>query len=262
MKIVNRSGVPESLFKYLLNDTYDYSEKGNSISATELLKPLQACILKRRYDSLLEMDAIDRLWSLLGSGVHAILEDEKGIEKIERLKTVVEGREVSGKFDRIFNNKITDYKVTSAWTVVFKSREPEWIWQLSIYRWLYFKAKGVTLDETGSIVAILRDWSEKNSKTKDGRPNDRYPKAPAVELNYRLHSLEDTEKHVTELVKNIIRNETVDDARLPECSDEDRWYNKDKKVYMRCAKYCEVNKFCKQFERENIFESIEVAEVA
>src|SRR3990167_2697420 len=108
MKIVNRSGIPDALFRYLTRDDYDYQSKGDSFSVPELLNPVQMILLKRRYWSQIETDAIDRLWILLGSGVHAILEKEPGIEKIERLRTEVLGRTVSGRFDRIFNGEITD----------------------------------------------------------------------------------------------------------------------------------------------------------
>lgn len=249
MKIVNKSQIPDALFRYLKTDLYDHEEKGNSISATELLKPVRMTVLRRRYDSLLEVDAIDQLWKLLGTGVHAVLEKEKGMEKIERLKVTVLGREVSGRWDRIFKNKITDYKVTSAWSIVFGDREEEWVWQLSIYRWLYFKVKGVLLDETGSIVAILRDWSEKNLKTnKFGKVSDTYPKAPAIELNYKLKTIEETEAFVTECVLNIINSEKLEDDALPLCSDEDRWWNEKNGEYKRCEKYCEVKQYCKQYK--------------
>ena len=262
MKIVNKSGIPDSIFRYLKTDLYDHEAKGDSISVTELLKPVQAMILRRRYDSQLEGDAIDQLWKLLGTGVHSILEKEKGIEKIERLKTVVLGREISGKFDRIFQNKITDYKVTSSWSVAYGSREDEWVWQLSIYRWLYWKVKGVVLADTGAIVAILRDWSEKNLKpNKYGKVNEKYPKAPALELNYELKHLDETEKFVEQQVKKILKEEKAEDMRLEECTDEERWFNNEKKVYMRCEKYCEVKGFCQQFKRQNMFENIETAEV-
>ena len=257
MKIVNKSNIPDSLFRYLKQDNYDYEEKGNSFSATELLNPTQIVILRRRYWSQIEVDAIDNLWKLLGTGVHAILEKEKGIEKIERLKVQVEGREVSGRWDRIFNNEITDYKVTSAFTLMYGSRKEEWTLQLSIYRWLYYKVKGVLLESKGHIVALLRDWSAKN--VKEG---SKYPDAPAKELHFNLLTPEETEAFVTEKVKQIIAAEKLHDHELPKCTDEERWYKSSTRTYGRCAKYCEVAKYCTQFNKEKQLESIEDAEVA
>ena len=255
MKIVNKSGIPDALFRYLSQDNYDYEKKGDSFSATELLNPIQIIILKRRHWKDITVDAIDQLWKLLGSGVHAILETEQGIEKIERLSIDVLGRKVSGKWDRIFGDEITDYKVTSAWTMVYGSREHEWRLQLSIYRYLYHKCKGVFLRPHGYIVALLRDWAARDAKKMN------YPKAPAVQVKLELLSIEDTEAFITGRIKAIIEAEALPDAKLPECSDEDRWYNATKKTYMRCAKYCEVAKFCGQLAREKARESVELAEV-
>lgn len=261
MKIVNRSNIPDSLFRYLSQDNYDYELKGKSLSATEILNPVQIVILKRRYWKDITVDAIDRLWAMLGNGVHAILEKEKDMEKIERLKVEVLGREVSGKWDRIFKNEITDYKVTSAWTIVYGSRVKEWMEQLSIYRWLYFKRKGVLLASKGHIVALLRDWSDKNLKPqKNGNPS-KYPKAPAQEIDIDLMTPEDTEKFVTAKVDAITKAETLPDDLLPNCSDEDRWYNETKKTYIRCAKYCEVASFCKQLAKEKEREAEPLAEI-
>lgn len=255
MKIVNLSKIPDALFRYLSQDSYDYDAKGDSLSATELLNPTQIVILKRRHWNEIVVDGADRLWQMLGNGVHAILEKEDGIEKIERLKVRILGREVSGKWDRIFKNEITDYKVTSVWTVIYKSRNLEWKLQLSIYRWLYFRVKGVLLNSKGFIVALLRDWSKKDMTKKN------YPDFGAVQVELDLLTPDETEAYVTAKVKTIIEAEKLSDNALPECTDEERWYNYQKKTYLRCKDYCEVSPFCKQLEREKKRESIPDGEV-
>ena len=246
MKIINKSKIPDALFRYLKQDLYDYEEKGESLSVTEILNPIQAVVLRRRHEDEIEVDAIDRLWILLGVGVHAILEQEKGIEKIERLKAEILGREISGKFDRIFNNKITDYKVTSAWTLAYRSRDEEWVWQLSIYRWLYWKVKKIKLDLTGSIVCLLRDWAEKNLT------NPNYPRSAAVEVKFNLHDFKEVEEFLHVRVALIKKYEKLPDNKLLECSSEERWYNPKQDVYNRCDKYCAAAPFCNQLKREGV----------
>lgn len=247
MKIINKSRIPDALFRYLAVDHYDHEEKGDSLSATELLNPIQIIVLNRRYFKDIVVDAIDRLWIMLGNGVHKILEEEEGIEKIERLKVKVCGRDVSGRWDRIFDNRVTDYKITSAWTVVYGSRNEEWRLQLSIYRWLYYKVKGILLDKHGSIVALLRDWSEKNTKPLKSGLENNYPKAPAVEISFSLLSTEDTQKFIEDKVKAVTQAEKLKDDKLPGCTDEERWLQKSG-VYTRCEKYCNVATFCKQWK--------------
>lgn len=243
-RIVNDSKIPESIFNYLSIDNYDYKAKGDSFSATELLNPVQVILLKRRHADEITVDAADRLWVMLGNGVHAILENEKGIEPIERLTAEVLGVKISGKWDRIKNNKITDYKVTSAFTVMYRSREQEWMEQLSIYRWLYFKRYGVLLDSKGYIVALLRDWAAKELS------NARYPRAGAVEIELNLMSPEETEDFLEHKIKKIKKAEKVKDKDLPKCTDKERWWNENKKVFNRCARYCEAAAFCVQYNTE------------
>ena len=257
MKLTNKQNLPEAIFSYLSQDFYDHGAKGDSYSATELLKPTQEIILSRRHHDKLEVDVLDRIWSLFGQGIHAVLEKERGMEPIVRVKAVVAGKTVSGKWDRIKDGKLTDYKCTSAWTVVYKDRYPEWRKQLSIYRWLYWKANGVLLNGTGTIIAILRDWSDKNLKEGGS-----YPPFPIMEIPFDLMSVEETEVLVLAKLREIAGAEMLPDELLPTCTDEERWYNKTKKTYMKCAKYCPVNKFCKQFGKENEFLALPDAEVA
>lgn len=239
MKIVNRNNLPESIFNFLKNDLYDGEKAGESYSATELLKPVQEIVLTRRHWPEIEIDAGDRLWSLFGQGVHAVLEKEEDVEPIERIYAEINGKKISGKFDRIKNGIIFDFKVTSAWTVVYSSRFKEWRHQLSIYRWLYWQKYQKELSSKGFIVAILRDWDQRNTES-----NEKYPKSPIVEIQLTLLSLNETEAMLESKLQVI--EEAMNSQVLPKCSPEERWYNEKKKIYNKCLKYCPAFKFCEQ----------------
>lgn len=254
MRIVNKSGIPESIHNFLVKDYYDHTEKGDSYSATELLKPVQEIILSRRHGDEIEVDSSERLWSVLGSGVHSILESEDGIEPIERLKAEIEGLTISGKPDRIKDGKIYDYKVTSAFSILYGSRLDEWRFQLSIYRWLYSKQKGIKLADKGYIVAILRDWQEPN--VKEG---SKYPRAPMMEVPIHLMSLEATEMWLTVKIRKIKKELQKSDQELSKCTDKDRWWNQTKRKYMKCDRYCNARAFCQQIKKQQA-EEIELAE--
>jgi hypothetical protein len=243
MRINNASGLPEIIYKWLQQDMYDGA--GDSISATTLLKPAQEYWLTQRYWNDIEVDAIDRIWSLFGQGVHAVLEKLEGEElQEERLFAEIEGAKISGKFDLIHNNKLIDWKTTSSFTIIYNSREQEWKKQLSIYRWLFKKARKITLDSEATIVAILRDWSASNvSRIKN------YPKLPIMEIPIELLSLKDTEKLITNKIELFRQYEDTPDGQLLECTPEEMWYNAKKDEYMRCQKYCACNKFCQQKKR-------------
>ena len=52
----------------------------------------------------------------------------------------------------------------------------EWEYQLNIYAWLIEKVKKIPVHDLG-IVAILRDWKQREVGTKEN-----YPEAPIKEL--------------------------------------------------------------------------------
>lgn len=247
MKIVNASKVPDIIFKWLQQDFYDSDEAEGTLSITTLLKPVQETVLIQRHNEDITVDAMERLFSLLGSGVHAVLEkvESKDIVPIERLFWEIEGRKISGKYDLIRkkSNKVTDFKVTSAWSVVYGSRIDDWRHQLSSYRYLYFKNKKVLLSDVGSIIGIFRDWRESDAQ-KEG-----YPKQPIMEMNVKLLGIDETESFLKDKVKNIIRTEPLADNRLPQCSDEDRWFNPRSRKNAKCEKYCLASEFCSQWKR-------------
>ena len=245
MKVVNRSNVPEMIFKGLQKDEYDYDNAGD-FSATSLIKPIQITILEKRYWDKIEVDAIDRLWSVFGSAIHKIYEDIE-IENSEsetRLSTQIRNKIITGKFDRRVGDHLYDLKVTSAWTLRYGSRLDEWKLQLSIYRYLYWRVNEIELSDTAYILAILRDWSEKNVGINN------YPDAPIVQVELKLEPISYMQHWIYKRVDDILCGESLSDDNLPECTPEEKWYN-EKKGNIRCEKYCNVKEFCKQREREN-----------
>lgn len=244
MKIVNRSNLPYLVYKFLEQDFYDSDASKGTISATTFLKPLQEIILTERYSDKIEVDSIDRIWSLFGSGIHAVLEkiEDSSIENIERVYADVLGEKVSGKWDVLKDNTLTDYKVTSVWSYIFGSRKNEHKTQLSIYRWLYYKQKNVVLNDEGNIILIFRDWAERD-KEKDG-----YPEKPILEIKYKLYSFEAVEKFLTKKVGEIQKSRKLKDEELPECTNEQRWYNKRTGKFNKCFKYCLAKDYCVQLK--------------
>jgi len=241
MKIINKSKIPDVMFEYLKSDTYDYNP--DTISATQLLKSTREYILTKRYNDKIEVDAADRLWQVLGSAVHSVLEQaELSKHQEERLFYEFKGFKISGKFDLLYRGRLTDFKCTSAFTVMFGSRTEEWIKQLSIYRWLYAKVKQITLPDDADIICIFRDWALRNIK-----PGSKYPDSPMITVSIKLMSLDKTEKFIEAKLKEIEVNNTLSDHILKPCTDYERWWNEKQKKYNKCDKYCVCNKFCSQY---------------
>lgn len=245
MIITNKSQLPDSIFKFLeqAHSFYDHDAVAGTLSATTLLKPIQEIVLLKRYGDQIEVDGMDQMWSVLGSGVHAVLEKTEGYQPCGRLYAEIDGVKISGKPDYIVNKCVDDYKITSVFSIIFKSKERDWRRQLSIYRYLYFKQNGVLLDEIGHIVAILRDWN------KNGKGDD-YPKFPMVEITLKLSSIEATEQFLRSKITDLKIFEKELDSVLPECTDEERWYNEKSGKYLKCEKYCQAASKCVQWKKE------------
>ena len=217
MKITNKYNLPGPLVDAIRNDSYN--SKADA-SVTELLKPLQAIVLGRIHKDEMVEDASDRIWALLGQAVHAILERHEASDRLqeERLFTKINGWTISGQADLLESKKLSDYKVTSVWSVRYG--HDDWERQLNLLRYLYY-LNGFTDIEELEICAILRDWNR-----KEAARNPDYPQRPAQTVKVRLWDIAEAEvwlkRRVTEL-----QNAYMDSDNLPECTPEERWAKPD-----------------------------------
>jgi hypothetical protein len=234
MRVVNKFGMPDLIFKFLSNDMYDFVPNPTSVSGTGLLKPPREKLLTDRHNSEIEVDAGSRIWSLFGQGVHAVLEHGNLSDKQEERMTIkFNGFTVSGKFDLIIDNQLNDFKTLFSYTLTHNTREKEWTEQLSIYRWLYFKKHGKELNSSGKIIAIIKDWKKKYLGVTEN-----YPSGPVVEIVLPLMSFDETEKFVAGKIDVLKQLAEVPDDELPVCSDEDTWMGN------KCEDYCLAYNFC------------------
>lgn len=277
MNFTNIHGLPDSLAQAIKNDPY--SAGASDISVTKLIDSPKRRALMKRYGEFIVTDLSKSLFSLLGQGVHNVLERSSQGEEIiaeQRFFSEVEGWTISGQVDR-FNTatgELEDYKVTSAYKVI-KGDVKEWERQLNVLAWLLRQA-GHNVEKL-SIVAIIRDWSMTDAKNKPD-----YPKAPFAVINISLWK----EDSVFEYIQQRIRLHQAAERGEPiGCSDEERWYEgttwalmkkggkraikvyrrkedigteiadglyveERKGGYRRCAEYCEVSAFCDQYQSE------------
>lgn len=284
MRLTNKYNLPQTFVNILQRPAY--TKGGANISATELINSPRIVQLKRLFDNELEQDVADQIWSIFGTAIHAVLEHGKDRNHLveERLHAVVDGWSISGAIDlQVIEDDgiiVSDYKTTGAWSVM--NEKAEWEQQLNIYAWLVETVKQKPVKGL-SIVAIIRDWSRRESETRDG-----YPEAPVKEIPINIWSYEER----TEFIKARIREhssglfsaETGTD--LPECTSAQMWEKQTsyaiKKIgnkratavvdteedanaklaelgkgyavevrpgeRTRCANYCQVNRFCNQYK--------------
>ena len=165
-------------------------------------------------------DAVDFVWSRFGTSVHTMFEESlKGSDVIteERLFTETQGWKLSGAIDAQEVTPdgviISDFKVTSVWSVVFD--KTSWHKQLNVYAYLVRKAKGQTVKKV-QIVALLRDWVRR--KAEEGGD---YPSAPIVIIDIPLWSNEEQDDYVESQMKAHI--EAANTENLIHCTSEETW---------------------------------------
>lgn len=213
--ITNKKNLPETFVKVLERDCH----KSADYSASQLTKPVQMVHLEKRHREEIEEDVTDRIWALFGQAVHAILQKGETENQLVEgyLKETVDGVVLSGMSDLYEDGKISDYKVTSAWSWVFiKDKIPEYESQLNTYAWLFEKA-GFPVKAL-EIVMILRDWIASKAKYDAG-----YPDCQVQVIQIKLWPMEKREEYIKSRVRLYEKYKDYPDAELPNCTPEDRW---------------------------------------
>ena len=224
--ITNKHGLPDSFLNYARSDKYSRGDA--DISVTQLIDAPQVLLLREKHQEETSTDVMDMIFALFGTAVHSVLETGKtpNVVKEQRLYDTVRGWKISGAIDQyeILGDDlvITDYKVTSVWSVMFDKQE--WINQLNVYAYLLevHKQKPVT---NIKICAILRDWNRTQARLKPD-----YPQHPVAYIDIPLWSMKDRIKYVNDRVtahQDARQMFDLEDKLTP-CSDKERWAKEDK----------------------------------
>ena len=213
MKITNRYSLPTPLVRAV---SHERPYEPGVISVTSLIKPPQMYALEIAHDDEIEEDASDRIWMLLGSAVHSVLEwaQVDNVLQEEELRTTVLGWTVTGRPDLYEEpGMLDDYKVTSVYAFL-NGVKVEWEQQVNGYAWL-FGLHGFPVEEA-RIVAILRDWTKSKVNGAD------YPPAASLTLPVVLWPAERQAHFVEDRVQ---LHQAVIEGRIeaPPCTPEERW---------------------------------------
>lgn len=262
MALTNKTGIPIELAVWLATDDYDYDNDPNTISATALLASPRKRILSNRFieankhptdiSSLVEScigraihNSVESAWKnnyrkslrhlgisqdkinsiIINPSKEQLRERNRGL-KANALPIYIEQRNhkeiagwrVSGKFDMCVGGKIKDIKSTKTYTYVKGTSKQEHILQGSIYRWLN---PDIVTEDTMEILYVFKNFE----KFKIGKEN--YPESQLLAVNYKLLSLEETEKKITELLEVLRKYEKSPEEDIPLCNNHDLWADGD-----------------------------------
>jgi hypothetical protein len=246
MKITNKFGVPETIVALANRDSYS---KGKSdFSVTEIISPPRIQLLRRKHYAQMETDVSDLLWSMMGTALHVVAERSQvdNHTNEERLFLEIDGVVLSGAIDLQYEEdgcvQITDYKFTSAWSVM--NDKPEWEIQQNIYAWMVSKVKGKHVNSV-RICALIRDWNRREAQRKQD-----YPQAPIQIVNLRLWTPEETEEYVRSRLELHRVAKVLSDwgDELPECTEEDKWIRETKYAVKKAGRKTAVRVFDSEAE--------------
>lgn len=216
MELTNKAGIPLPIYKAITNHQYSGDGEDVYASVTGLLKPPWMWSLERKHRGEIQEDAADRIWAMIGTAVHDAIynatKDEADFLAEERLSAEIDGKRISGGVDlyRDTDGKriITDYKVTSVWSVIHQSSLEDWTNQLNLYAWLY-RENGFSVDGL-SIIAIMRDWVARKARYERD-----YPNYQVREIRIKLKPHEE----VTQWIRDRIKAHESPEL----CTAEERW---------------------------------------
>jgi len=219
--ITNNHGAPATLVA-LARKNY-YSKGDSDYSVTELLSPPRVRRLQERHDAVLTKDVSDMLWALLGSALHVVAERASAEDHVteERIVAEIDGVKVSGGIDLQEMTSegviITDYKFTSAYSVM--NEKKEWEEQLNLYKWLVESVKRVPVKGL-KICALIRDFSRHDRR-------DNYPDSPIHMVDIPMWDSVTAEAFVRSRLQLHTEAKFADamEEPLPPCSAEERWFS-------------------------------------
>ncbi len=285
--ITNKQNLPEAFVKYASDGDRDYVP--HRYSVTELLLPVREIILNRKHAHEIETDVADCIPALFGTAVHQVLENnapvlESGIETEVSIECEFGDDVVAGRIDLLdlVKKEILDYKTCSV-SKVMREDFNDWEMQNMIYSYLIFKKKDIVIRDLKDY-ALMKDWSKMKAATSSN-----YPQSPVYLFKKYMEDsdFDFIEKWIQNKLDLI--NKYIDSDKLPECTDEEKWYTgtkyavyknvSDKRAiyvadteedahnyihnklgaaeievrkgeYLKCKLYCSCYKFCKKGENQ------------
>lgn len=232
--ITNRLNLPQP---FVDAATSNHEYKPHRYSVTEVLGGTCEAVLKRRHHGEGEEDVADRVFAIFGTAVHKVLQEAEATDtqlQENWLSVPVrvgesEEYELSGIFDLYDDatGKVTDYKTTSVWTVLFGDFD-KWRNQCLAYCWM-LRQHGFDA-HSGEIVAILRDHNQRKARTERD-----YPPHPVFRIGWDFSDADfsEVEADIFAWFANVVHEETVPDDQLEPCTPEQRWHKPDKWAVMR-----------------------------
>ena len=250
MKVTNKNNLPQALVNAVGLTQHN---KEGCYSATTLLHGVREILLTKRHWEEMEADVSDSIWTIFGTAVHSIMENQKDDTfKEEYFEIPVSDSKLTGKVDcyDLENEILVDWKTASTWKVIYHDFD-DWKKQGLIYAYLLGK-NGLKVKHC-KFVAMLKDFSKTKAKVDSS-----YPQSPVYtyEFDVTEKDLEETEKFVNNKIEQIEYCQGMNDKDLPPCTKEERWATDDKFAVMKNGRKSAVRVLDNKEDAEKLMASL------
>ena len=221
MKITNKFNLPQPFVDLVSGDTYSKGE--SDITTTGLAHPPKIAELTRRHSGEITMDASEKVWTMMGTANHYVLE-QIALRNPERYVTEkrfyvdIDGVKLGGQID-LFDREtetLWDYKVSSVYKAMSDDKL-EWTKQANVNK-LLCEHNGFHPKKL-AILLVMKDWKRKEAEFKAD-----YPKCAIQEIPLPIWREEETLAYIKSRINlhNAAKLIEMEDA-IPVCTEEERW---------------------------------------
>ena len=221
MLITNIYNLPQPFVDLVSGDTYSKGE--SDITTTGLAQPPKIAELTRRHASEITMDASEKVWTMMGTANHYVLE-QIALRNPERYVTEqrfyldIDGVKLGGQID-LFDHEtetLWDYKVSSVYKAMSDDKL-EWTKQANVNK-LLCEHNGIHPKKL-AILLVCKDWKRKEAEFKAD-----YPKCAILEIPLPIWQEAETLAYIKSRINlhNAAKLIEVEDA-IPVCTEEERW---------------------------------------
>ena len=221
MKITNKFNLPQPFVDLVSGETYSKGE--SDITTTGLAQPPKIAELTRRHSGEITMDASEKVWTMMGTANHYVLE-QIALRNPERYVTEqrfyldIDGVKLGGQID-LFDREtetLWDYKVSSVYKAMSDDKL-EWTKQANVNK-LLCEHNGFHPKKL-AILLVMKDWKRKEAEFKAD-----YPKCAILEIPLPIWREEETLAYIKSRINlhNAAKLIEVEDA-IPVCTEEERW---------------------------------------
>lgn len=220
-RITNIYNLPQPFVDLVSGDTYSKGE--SDITTTGLAQPPKIAELTRRHASEITMDASEKVWTMMGTANHYVLE-QIALRNPERYVTEqrfyldIDGVKLGGQID-LFDREtetLWDYKVSSVYKAMSDDKL-EWTKQANVNK-LLCEHNGIHPKKL-AILLVCKDWKRKEAEFKAD-----YPKCAILEIPLPIWREEETLAYIKSRINlhNAAKLIEEEDA-IPVCTEEERW---------------------------------------